>query len=487
MPCVVVGSGITGMAAALLLARQGQAVTLVEAQRRAAPLLRGFWRNALYFDTGFHCGGGLHEGGILRNWLRVLGVEASLRNISTRHTDLFRFADGGSYALPSGHDVLPEAMERQFPGTGSKIRAFLQQADAVLAHSPYTNPAARHDPGFLGGSRRSVLQCLEEAQFPAHLRTMLGSRCLLYGALPHQAAWNEYALVAGPYFQSCGTWDGGGAALADALLEALSRADVRILCGSAVTGLDASPDKGMCAVYLEDGTRLPCKLCFFTGHPHQLENLLPEGLLRPVYYRRIRELPETRPALLLFAEAHDNVLRDDESIYLLPSADAADPFPCGDDPEPCVYLFCDRAQGGRQRRAVLAISLMREDTLPPGNPKPRPCRYTDWKEKTVAQLTRHIEKRVPELRGVWRVLDAATAWSFRDRIHASTGSLYGLRHDMAEMPLLPVTRVPGLFLAGQNILLPGVLGGIISAALATGFALGHDIALKEFRACASAV
>jgi all-trans-retinol 13,14-reductase len=58
---------------------------------------------------------------------------------------------------------------------------------------------------------------------------------------------------------------------------------------------------------------------------------------------------------------------------------------------------------------------------------------------------------------------------------------------MAEIPLLPVTRIAGLFLAGQNILLPGVLGGIVSAALAVGFALGHDNALKEFRACASNV
>jgi all-trans-retinol 13,14-reductase len=52
---------------------------------------------------------------------------------------------------------------------------------------------------------------------------------------------------------------------------------------------------------------------------------------------------------------------------------------------------------------------------------------------------------------------------------------------MTEIPLLPLTRIPGLLLAGQNILMPGVLGGIISAALAVGFALGHDSALEEFR------
>ena len=487
MSCVVVGSGITGMAAALLLSRQGQSVTIVEAQRRTAPLLRGFRRDGLYFDTGFHSGGGLHEGGILKNWLRVLGVEASLRNISTRHTDLFRFADGRNYALPSGHAHVLDAMERQFPGSGPDMRAFLKHMDAVLTHSPYTNPAARHEPSVSFGQQRSVSRHLEETRFPAHLRAMLSTRCLLYGALPHQAAWHEYALVAGPYFQSSGTWDGGGAALADALSASLRHVGVHMRCGAEVTGLDAAPDKGMRAVHLAGSTQLPCTSCVFTGHPNQLEKLLPKGLLRPAYYRRIRELPETRSVLLLFAEARDNVLRDDASMYLLQAADASDLFSCEDEPEPSVYLCCGRAEDARRRKAVTAVAFMREEHLPPGNPKPRPQSYLARKEEAVARLTRHIEKRVPELRGAWRVLDAATALSFRDWIHGSTGSVYGIRHDMAELPVLPLTRVPGLLLAGQNILLPGVLGGIVSAALAVGFALGHDSALEEFRKCASNV
>jgi len=485
MHCVVVGSGITGMAAALLLARQGQTVTLVEAQRQAAPLLRGFRRSGLYFDTGFHSGGGLHAGGVLRNWLRALGAEASLHNISTRHTDVFRFADGSNYVLPSGHDQVLDAMERQFPGSGPGMRAFLQQTDDILAHSPYTNPAFRQDPHFSLDKQNSVAQHLETTNFPVHLRAMLSARCLLYGALPHQAAWNEYALVAGPYFQSSGTWDGGGSTLADALLESLRLAGITLRCGTAVTRLDAAPGKGMRAVHLRDGTQLPCTLCFFTGHPHQLEHLLPAGLLRPAYFRHIREMPETRPALMIFAEVQADALRDDESIYLLPAADAPDLFPCENEPDPCMYLFCDRAEPAQQRKAALAIALMRDEHLPPGNPQPRPAGYTAWKKEAAARLARQIEKRVPELRGAWRVLDAATALSFRNQIHGSTGSLYGLRHDMAGMPLLPVTRIPGLFLAGQNILLPGVLGGIVSAALAVGFALGHDRALEEFRKCAN--
>ena len=485
MSCVVVGSGITGMVTALLLARLGHAVTLVEAQSRTAPMLRGFQRNGLYFNTGFHIGGGLHEGGVLKTWLKALGVDAALRNISTGHKDIFRFADGSSYFLPSGHAQILDAVERQFPGSGPGMREFLKQTDAALAHSPYTNHVVRQDPNFSFNKHGNIEQFFEKARFPAHLRAILGSRCLLYGVTPQQAGWDEYSLVAGPYFQSTGTWDGGGAALADALLEALRQAGVKLLCGSAVIGLEVVKSGGMRSVCLGDGTRLPCEFCFFTGHPGQLERLLPKGLLRPAYYNHIRALPETQPALLLFAEAHADALQDDEIIYLLPAAGSPDFFPCENEPEPSVCLFCDRAENAQRRKAVLAISLMREKNLPPGNPLPRPQDYIFWKKTAVERLTRHIEKRAPELQGAWRTLDAATALTFRDWVYGSTGSLYGIRHDMAEMPLLPITRVHGLFLAGQNILLPGVLGGIISAALAVGFAVGHNKALEEFRRCAS--
>ncbi len=109
--------------------------------------------------------------------------------------------------------------------------------------------------------------------------------------------------------------------------------------------------------------------------------------------------------------------------------------------------------------------------------------YAAYKAQAVQELIALAEKRCPQLRGKWKVLDAATERTMQQWVVGSRGSLYGMQHRLQDMPLLSVTRLPGLFLAGQNILLPGVLGGIISAALAVGFSQGHDTVLKEFRAC----
>ena len=54
----------------------------------------------------------------MRRWLRALGVEKHLRQITTTRTEVFHFADGQVFQLPAGQAAVTEAVERQFPGAG---------------------------------------------------------------------------------------------------------------------------------------------------------------------------------------------------------------------------------------------------------------------------------------------------------------------------------------------------------------------------------
>ena len=480
MHCTVIGSGATGLTAALLLARLGHRVTVVEALPRPAPLLQGFVRHGLYFETGFHCGGGLHPGGVLRQWLDALGLfdgANALSDMCLGNSDRFFFADGSQAVLPSGIDAVADGMERQFPGSGSAMRTFMDATLEVLAHSPYLDAHLAGAPQPLVPSGKELTEQLEKSGLPATVRVMIASRCMLYGVLPEEASFDGFALVAGPYFQSSGSWQGGGRALATALLARLHNLGVEVLCGQAVTAIEADSG-GVRGIQLGDGRHIACEHCFFTGHPAQLGELLPQGLLRPAYIHRIEDMPESIYALLLFAEVREG-LQSGESIYLLPEPDAPELFPTLDADNPAVYIFCDRPQPDG-RKAVMAVAHLAENALPPEGEDA----YAAWKQEQTRRLQHHIEQRLPHLAGNWRVLDAATPRTMRRYAHGAKGGLYGLRHTANTMPLLPMTRVERLFLTGQHVLLPGILGAIVSAALAVGFAFGHDAVLKEFRQCA---
>ena len=110
---VVIGAGAAGITSAITLARNGHRVALVEKRERTAPLLRGFSRKGIHFDTGFHYTGGLGPGEPLDLFFRYLGLAdhlvtfpfpgAGFRRLSLRR-DRFEFQ------LPYGYELLREGL-----------------------------------------------------------------------------------------------------------------------------------------------------------------------------------------------------------------------------------------------------------------------------------------------------------------------------------------------------------------------------------------
>ncbi|MDR0827156.1 MAG: FAD-dependent oxidoreductase, partial [Desulfovibrio sp.] len=128
----VIGGGISGLTSALILARNGHDVTLVEQSPRLGLTIRGFTRQGVYFDTGLHYTGGLTECGIVSRYLRYLGIDG-LDVLSFREDgfDEIRFADTGrTILLPVGFAAMGQALAEQFPDHREAIDAYMQAAKA---------------------------------------------------------------------------------------------------------------------------------------------------------------------------------------------------------------------------------------------------------------------------------------------------------------------------------------------------------------------
>ncbi len=59
--------------------------------------------------------------------------------------------------------------------------------------------------------------------------------------------------------------------------------------------------------------------------------------------------------------------------------------------------------------------------------------------------------------------------------------LYGIKHRVDDHPLGARTHAAGLYLAGQSILAPGLVGAMLSSFLTCGTILGHERMLKELQ------
>jgi all-trans-retinol 13,14-reductase len=483
---VIIGSGCSGMTAAITLAKLGHSVTVIEQAQHPSPILRGFSREGIHFDTGVHYVGGLGRGGILDTYFRYIGLD-SLQTIPLREDgfDVFRFLDSGkTVEFPQGKDAIISRLQTLFPGEGSAIRHYWAKVTAAVQSSPFLNltrPISDDDlvPDL---DVPSLAEELISVTSNRELQSVLSLHCLLYGVPPEEVGFDCHAFTVGPYAHSAVSIDGGGKAVADVLFKRLSELGGSVLCSKAVTDMLVE-DGAIQAVRLSDGSMVKCSDCIYTGHPSALPAMLPQNSVRSTWKKRLSSLQDTAHAIVLYgiskrpldAVTGRNIFlceTPDPTKLLTPDAGAI--YITGAQPEP----------DGRQ--AITIIATVDECTFVQWQDTrygKRPQSYHVQKKKTVDELWKRACKGLPELADHVRIVSASTPLSFRHWAHSPSGSLYGVRHNRNQIPPMPMTKIKGLFLAGQSILLPGILGTMVSAFVTCGCMVGIDLIRKELRQC----
>lgn len=489
---VVVGAGVSGLTSALILARNGYSVALVEKSGHTAPLLRGFSRGGVHFDTGFHYTGGMGEGEPLDVFFRYLGLSGRLSRFpfDERGFDTFRSVrEGFEFRFPSGYGPLLEGLSEAFPAERSAIETYLRDVRSAFDSVPYLNLDAPLDAK--GALRRvfgpTLRETLDSLTGDEILKSVLSTHCLLYGVSPEEGSFLQHACIAGSYYLSASGITGGGRSLAMAFDARLEELGVRVHRNSAVTALAVGPEGRLCGVRLHDGTELRCGAAVVTVHPRAMLEMAPEGSFRPAYKTRIMGLEDTVSAFTLYSVSrHPLPALSGRNLFVLPSADSFRGLgtrPLEDSP---LYLTAARARPEDAPRGFIGIfpalpetTRAWEDSVT-GN---RPESYRRFKEGITGRMETLVKRYCPELGGAAACAESSTPLTVRDFGNAPTGGLYGVKHKVGQYNPVPLTRMKGLYLAGQAVASPGVLGAILSGFMACGNILGHDRLIKGLKAC----
>jgi all-trans-retinol 13,14-reductase len=107
--------------------------------------------------------------------------------------------------------------------------------------------------------------------------------------------------------------------------------------------------------------------------------------------------------------------------------------------------------------------------------------YEAFKKRKAELLLDNVEKKFPGLRNCIQSYYTASPLSYRDYIGNDDGSMYGIVKDFKDPLrtfLSPRTKIPNLYLTGQNMNLHGILGAAMSA-LGTTLAFTGDQELVE--------
>ncbi len=485
---VVIGGGAAGMTTAIALARMEHRVALVESSSMLAPTLRGFQRQGIFFDTGVHYVGELGEGHVLDTYFRFLGLKDGLEGgelpsdgfLGLRGPDL-----GDDFFVSYGPDRLRQDLLRMYPHRREEVEHFFRECANYWTSSPYLT--------FKGGKKNSLESYIQQDISVGHflgenvddpgLRAVFSYPAILAGVEPSEATMQVHAQIFASYLRSVHYIKGGGRSLVRAFHNSLKKYGVDIFCSSRATELGLDASRRIRSVRLADGLVLAAENCVYTGSPLRLPELLGDSGLRPAQQKRFSGMQETVSGFVLYARLEGRkpeifnvpnwlVLRRRGWLRFVGLENENGPS--------CLHLSMTEEMDGKTGVIIIAPSSFSSfekwiETLS-GN---RPADYKDFKNRLADKLLQAVYKEIPEIRGRLQPIATSTPLTFRDYCSNPCGGLYGTKCAVHQYPLLPMTKIEGLFLAGQGVIAPGILGTVISGIVACGMIVGEEKLLEQ--------
>jgi all-trans-retinol 13,14-reductase len=482
---VIIGSGISGLTAALILGQYGKRVALLEQFSNIAPLLRRFKRTDIWCDPGFHYTGGLGSGGTLSVLLKCLGVFDEIEPIplSPEGFDIISVNGEKEYSMPYGYDRLAEYLCSRFPASSAAIGIYINALIKINNETAFTNLDLDLDQFSVSVyENQSLKEFLTHAGAESELISLLGNHgYVLYGSPADEVPMPVHAYIMGSFYNSSHTVQNGGDAFVKAFEKALRNYNIDILTNCKVQKIEINQKRAVEGIRTEDEQYIECDTCICTIHPKQLLKLLPASGVRPAYINRIRNLENTTGSLVVFIDSDYYPEKLQKTNF---------------------YRFNEK-NNNQEDRDYLACMAAHPDTEPKGRRsltiiKPAKVEtykdffgesyfknydsYTNLKREETDKLFNEFLNIFPEMKSHARIVDSATPVTYNRYTRTDMGAMYGTKQSVYKRPLSSRSSIHGLYLAGQSLQL-GVMGAIVSGFVATTHLIDQKVLREQIRKC----
>jgi phytoene dehydrogenase-like protein len=317
---VVIGSGIGGLIAGNLLARDGASVLLVEQHYMPGGYCSTFRRGGFTFDAATHFYPLLGNPETLTGKLLAeLGIETEW--VKMDPVDTFHLPDGTRFEVPADFDAYLARLKAGFPHEAAALEGFFAQVREAYLLGLLRFFRGRETPGLAPFAGLTVRQALDRHFRDRKLQLLLTADCPHWGSPPCRTSFVFDSMLRLSYFLGNYYPRGGSQAFADELarrFEALgghvlmSTAARRILvAGGAARGVELETLRGpLRAAAAPAGARaggrgagtflVRCGAVISNADLlHTWEELVPPEHVPPEYLAGLRRLRPTYPCYLM--------------------------------------------------------------------------------------------------------------------------------------------------------------------------------------------
>lgn len=487
---VIVGSGLGGLVCGYILSKHGYKVIILEKNAQIGGCLQTFSRAGVTFDTGMHYIGCMDTNQILYRFFDYLSLldDVKLRKLDETGFDIIS-TNGNQYKYAMGYDNFVEELSSSFPSERQHIQNYIKRIRKIASESPLYNLQEINKNVLLNTEsvKTSVNDFIESITTNKVLQHVLIGNMPLYAGTKDKTPLYIHALISNFYIQSAYRIVGGSDSIARSLENSIKRFGGEVLTKAEVVKFNCSSEK-VTAVELSTGEIIEGKNFISNIHPEATVDKLDTPLIRKAYRERISQLENTISNFTVYIKfKKDKVSYLNSNFYHYNSSDV---WQCADytsENWPLNYLYMHQAPDihtGYSEGALL-ISYMRFDDVAQWTNTTvgkRGESYKVFKERKSQQLLASLEKSFPGIMSNIESYSSSTPLTYRDYTATKDGSMYGVLRDKnfpTQTLVSQRTRIPNLFMTGQNINSHGILGVTIGAIITCSEFLGVNTIIKD--------
>ena len=505
---IVIGSGLGGLTAAAVCARQGKRVLVLERHHEFGGAAKVYTHGALAIEASLHELDGLDPDDAKLDLLRELGVWDKLQPIEVG--DLYEVRSpllGEPFVLPKGVDAARQATLARFPASARGIEHYFDTLrDIQAAFRSVNRPHElgwwlRHGVEMAGhllpvirNARHSVASFFDAALGNDEAAKLaLAANLGYYDNDPGRLWFLVFAMAQASFLTGGGHYlKGGSRSLSEALLTTIRE-----------SGGEARAERNVTAILLDDAGHVAgvehrahdgsaevahAPLVFGNAAPHMLAEMLPASVhakfVEPFARRELStslfvvslgmqrhpsEFGVRSYSTFLYPEWLTSLRQMPESLALLGSA------PAGRVPQMVLvdYSVLDTGLNPSPPYLCTLTGLDRlENWLGLSNDE-----YQARRERWMDALIAAVDREFPGFAAAVVQREMATALTMHRELRTPGGAVYGFApvvppHGVPRFPSAR-TSVPGLWLASAFLFGGGFSGAMTSGAVAARMALAH--------------
>ena len=470
---IVIGSGISGMTAGIIAAKEGEKTLVIEQHSVPGGLMQTYKRKGLIFPTGVHRLGSLNQGEPLWYYFNYLDILSRLDLIKL-DDDCFEkiYFPGKKYSIPIGHEQFKNRLIDHFPGEKDTILTYFSDLKKIISHIGLYDPSVSPEQDLSMHYTGSMDDYYRSINVSDRLKSLLSANNPLYGIPSKECTMLTHFIISDCYLNSSFRINEDQTPLATALVDSFQSHGGELITNSLVKTL-MTENGTATGVILDNNEKIFSKKVLFSGHPSLILDICPSELFRPAYRKRLKNAKDSFGVFgvaLRFDRKHCPVKNNDAFVYDSWDSDShyyRKNLLEGDNPG-MVFLSAlpSLMEDDYSVTALTGVNHEENLLLAQYYKESKNDKYKQAKETLSKKIMNTLKTAFPDIQDHVEIVDTYSPVTFSRYTLTKNGSAYGIcktANNFLEGMFQPATRIKNFFLTGQSIAFSGIHGSIVSS------------------------